>query len=467
MKSILDYKLYYFLGIGGIGMSALARYFKWNKKQIIGYDKTETELTKHLCEEGIECYYSEKNEDELKEKLNDYSPQDVLVIYTPAIPKDLKEWIYFSKYSYTIKKRAEVLSEIVNQHHCIAIAGTHGKTTTTALITHIFRSASKNIIAFVGGIMSNYDTNFMYALPSQDEEIYTIAEADEYDKSFLTLMPEVAVITSVDPDHLDIYHTQEHLIQAYQRFAANVRPSGLLLVNKSVDKFFQNHKSISTFAVNLNGQISAQNVRFLNHQMLFDLYIENNIFPNVALGIPGIHNVQNALAAIGVARQYKLSFETIFEALKTFRGVKRRFEFHIKTDQLVLIDDYAHHPEEMKSFLSAVRMLYPDKKITSIFQPHLYSRTRDFMEAFAEVLANYSDEIILLDIYPARELPIPGISSASLLDKINHPNKKIITKNELPIYLSQSHHEIILTIGAGDIDTLIPSIKQQLIKEWH
>ncbi len=467
MKSVLNYKLYYFLGIGGIGMSALARYFKWNKKQIIGYDKTETELTKQLCEEGIECYYSEKNEDELNEKLNNYSPQDVLVIYTPAIPKDLKEWMCFRQHTYVIKKRAEVLSEIVNQHHCIAIAGTHGKTTTTALITHIFRSASKNTIAFVGGIMSNYHTNFIHELPSQDEEIYTIVEADEYDKSFLTLTPEVAVITSVDPDHLDIYHTHEHLIQSYQKFAENVRPSGLLLVNKSVDKFFQNRESISTFAVNLNGQIMAQNVQFSNHQMIFDLYIENNLFPNVALGIPGIHNVQNALAAIGVARHYKIPFESIFDALKTFTGVKRRFEFHIKTAQLVLIDDYAHHPEEMKSFLSAVKMLYPDKKITSIFQPHLYSRTRDFMEAFAEVLANYSDEIILLDIYPARELPIPGISSASLLDKIKHPNKKIIAKNELPIYLSQSHHEVILTIGAGDIDALIPSIKQQLIKEWH
>ncbi|GIV26381.1 MAG: UDP-N-acetylmuramate--L-alanine ligase [Bacteroidia bacterium] len=355
------------------------------------------------------------------------------------------------------------MGEIVNQYKCIAVAGTHGKTTTTSLITHIFMTAQKNVIAFVGGIMSNYNTNFIYKITNSSSTIFSITEADEYDKSFLQLRPNVAVITSVDADHLDIYQTHEHLINTYQSFASKIKDDGLLIVNKSVDKFFLNQKKISTYAVNLNGQIMAQNVRFLNHRMIFDLYIEDKVFQNVELNIPGQHNVLNALAAIAVARHYHISFEDIFHSLKTFNGVKRRFEYHIKNNDKILIDDYAHHPEEMRNFLSAVKMLYPDKKITAIFQPHLYSRTRDFMKEFADVLSQYADEIILLDIYPARELPIPGITSQALLEKIQHTNKKLLSKQELPNYLGSSYHEVILTIGAGDIELLIPDIKKQLI----
>lgn len=463
MKNIHDYKLYYFLGIGGIGMSALARYFNTHKKIIIGYDKTESHLTKQLVNEGIQCYYHEKNDSQLESIISLYNKEEVLVIYTPAIPKDLNEWIFFNEKNFLIKKRSEVLGEIVNQYECIAVAGTHGKTTTTSLITHLFLTAQKNVLAFVGGIMSNYNTNFIYKIVHPSSTVFSITEADEYDKSFLQLRPNVAVITSVDADHLDIYQSHEHLINTYQTFADNIKENGLLIVNKFVDKFFSNQKKISTYAVNLNGQIMAKNVRFLNHRMLFDLYIEDKVFQNVELNIPGLHNVQNALASIAVARHYNISFEDIFQALKTFQGVKRRFEYHLKNENVILIDDYAHHPEEIRNFLESVKMLYPNKKITAIFQPHLYSRTRDFLKEFAEVLSQYADEIILLDIYPARELPIPGITSQTLLEKILHPNKKLLSKQELPNYIKHSHHEIILTIGAGDIELLVPDIKKQLI----
>lgn len=464
--NITQYKLYYFLGIGGIGMSALARYFKQSGKEVVGYDKTETELTKQLINEGIECYY-EENIEALKNRIKPYQKEEILVIYTPAVPPTHIELQYFQSHKYTIKKRSEVLGHIVNQYHCIAIAGTHGKTTTTALITHIFYQAQHNIIAFIGGISANYQTNFIHHISHKHQPVYSIVEADEYDYSFLQLYPEAAVITSVDADHLDIYHDQQSLTKAYQNFASNIHPKGLLVVNKSVDKFFQNLKKINTFAVNLNGEIMASHLRFENHKMIFNLYIEQQAFQDIELGIPGIHNVLNALAAIGIARYYNISFENIFQALKTFKGVKRRFEYHIQENNLVLIDDYAHHPEEIKNFLQSVKALYPNKKITAIFQPHLFSRTQHFLNDFAEVLSRYTDEIILLDIYPARELPIEGISSLTLLNKIQHTNKKLLSKTQLPQYLKQSHQEVVLTIGAGDIDTLIPEIKKQLLSVCH
>ena len=460
-RSILSYKLYYFLGIGGIGMSALARYFHKHNKKVIGYDKTESILTNQLQYEGIECYYQE-NIKQLQNRLHSYSKEEILVIYTPAIPNDHQELQHFQTQHFDLLKRAEVLSRIVNPHQCIAVAGTHGKTTTTALITHLFHQAQQNMIAFVGGIMTNYNTNFIQSIPHPEKPIYTITEADEYDYSFLHLHPQTAVITSIDADHLDIYQTHENLIHAYQQFAQQVSPKGSLIVHKSVDKFFPNHQNLHTFAVNLNGQIWADNLTFSNNTMQFDLHLKNKTYKAVELGIPGIHNVLNALAAIGVARHYNLPMKNIFQALKTFKGVKRRFEYHIKNDKLILIDDYAHHPEEIKTLLQSVRLLYPSKKITSIFQPHLYSRTRDFMNEFATILASYADEIILLDIYPARESPIPGITSQTLLNHIQHPHKKLLSKSELPNYLAHSDHQVILTIGAGDIDLLIPAIKQQL-----
>lgn len=460
-KPILSYKLYYFLGIGGVGMSALARYFHYHNKKVIGYDKTESTLTNQLQKEGIECYYQEDTE-QLQKRLHPYSKEEILVIYTPAIPKEHQELQYFQTKHFDRLKRAEALSHIVNQHHNIAIAGTHGKTTTTALITHIFHQAQQNIIAFVGGIMTNYNTNFIEHIPHPEKTIYSITEADEYDYSFLHLHPKTAVITSIDADHLDIYQTHEQLIRTYQKFAQQVAPNGCLIVHKSVDKFFKNHQNLNTFAVNLSGQIWADNLTFSNNIMRFDLHLQNKTYKAIELGIPGIHNVLNALAAIQVAQHYNISTETIFGALKTFKGVKRRFEYHIKNEKLVLIDDYAHHPEEIKAFLQSVRLLYPSKKITAIFQPHLYSRTRDFMNEFATALASYADEIILLDIYPAREAPISGITSHTLLQHIPHSNKKLLSKSELPNYLANSDHQVILTIGAGDIDLLIPSIKQQL-----
>ncbi len=442
-------------------MSALARYFKLNNKQVVGYDKTKTELTKYLEEEKIECYY-EENIEKLENRIKKISKDDILVIYTPAIPKDHKELQYFQTHQFQIKKRSEALGEIVNKYHCIAIAGTHGKTTTTALITHIFHQSHKNILSFTGGIMTNYNTNFLFHTPFQNQPIYSIVEADEYDQSFLEIFPEVAIITSIDPDHLDIYQTHQNLINTYQQFANNIKENGSLVVNKSVDKFFRNIKNMLTYAVNLNGQISASCLKSIHHKMTFDLFIDNQTFHEVELGIPGQHNVMNALAAIAVARHYNIPFENIFSSLKTFQGVKRRFEYHIKKSNLVLIDDYAHHPEEIKNLLQTTRMLYPYQKITTIFQPHLYTRTRDFLNDFALSLSS-ADEIILLDIYPARETPIEGINSMALLNKIEHQNKKLLSKKELPNYLKKTHHEVILTIGAGDIELLIPEIKNQLL----
>lgn len=463
MHDILQYQVYYFLGIGGIGMSALARYFKRHNKIIIGYDKTKTLLTEQLTNEGMECYY-EENITALQKRIKDYLKENILVIYTPAIPEDNPELKYFRDNNFIIKKRSEVLGEIVNKYHCIAVAGTHGKTTTTSLITHIFYQAQRNVLAFVGGVMTNYDTNFLFNIPHPSDTLYSITEADEYDRSFLQLRPQAAVITSVDADHLDIYQTHENLISAYQQFSHNIHSNGLLVVNNSVDNFFENIKTKTTFDVNLNGQISASHLRFQDNKMLFNLHIENSVFNDIELGTPGQHNVLNALAAIGIARHYNIPFENIFSALKTFKGVKRRFEYHIKKENLVLIDDYAHHPEEIKAFIQSVKALYPDKKITAIFQPHLYSRTRDFLQEFAEALT-IADEIILLDIYPAREHPIKNISSQTLLNIIPNTNKKLLPKKDIANYLKNSQHEVILTIGAGDIDLLIPEIKTQLLQQ--
>lgn len=462
MEDMHQYKLYYFLGIGGIGMSALARYFKLKNKIVIGYDKVKSDLTAQLTKEGIECYYKEDLQ-QLTNRIKNFSKDEILVIYTPAIPKEHLELKYFQEHHFNIKKRAEVLGCIANKYHCIAVAGTHGKTTTTAMITHIFNQSHQNIISFVGGIMSNYQTNFTFNIEKDAHKIFSIVEADEYDKSFLQLHPETAVITSIDADHLDIYSTYQNLIDTYIAFSENIKNNGRLIVNKSVDKFFSNKGNISTFAVNLNGQIMASNLKFQNNKMLFDLHIENQTFKEVELGVPGQHNVMNALAAIAVARNYNLSFENILNAVKTFNGVKRRFEFHIKSDNFVLIDDYAHHPEEIKAFLQAVRILYPNKKITSVFQPHLYSRTKDFMDEFARVLSEYSDEVILLDIYPAREQPIEGTHSQALLNKISISNKKLVQKKELVNYLFNTHQEVVLTIGAGDIELLVPEIKQKFL----
>ncbi len=463
MKNINDYKLYYFIGIGGIGMSALARYFKLNNKLVVGYDKTKTELTQQLNNEGIECYY-EIDVNHLKTRISEFSKEDILVVYTPAIPKEHGELLFFQNNNFLIKKRAEVLGDITKNYKTIAVAGTHGKTTTTSLITHILKHSDINLIAFVGGVMANYNTNFIYSVKHTNKETFVVVEADEYDKSFLKLNPYISVITSIDADHLDIYHTHHNLIQTYIEFANRTGRDGWIFVNKNVDNKFSDIKNKSTYSVNLSGDINAENILFNQGKMQFTLQIQNQIFSPVILGIPGIHNISNALAAIGVCDKLSISKNNIFEALSSFKGVKRRFEYHINTNDLVYIDDYAHHPQEIEAFISSVKSMYADKKIVGIFQPHLYSRTADFMNEFATVLS-LLDEVILLDIYPARELPIPGVTSSALLDKIKNPNKKLVTKEGLINYLKNTHKEVVLTIGAGDIDMLIPDIKNTLLKK--
>ncbi|MCD4771926.1 MAG: UDP-N-acetylmuramate--L-alanine ligase [Bacteroidales bacterium] len=442
----------YFLGIGGIGMSALARYFHTNGIFVSGYDKIPTELTQKLIEEGIEIHYNE-NIDLIK-KIN-----IELVVYTPAIPPSNEELKYFRENNIMIKKRSEILGMICNEKFLIAVAGTHGKTSISSIITHILKCADKKITAFVGGISKNYNSNFVN---DKNSEI-VIAEADEFDRSFLTLNPDIAIISSVDDDHLDIYGSGEKLKESFVLFSGNIKNAGKLIINKNIQQIFSHKKDKLLYSSNEIVNYFALNINIKNGKYIFDLSLENNIIREIEFKIPGIHNIENAVAASAVA--HLLGVETCFikKALESYKGVKRRFDIKINRDDFVFIDDYAHHPEELKSTIGTTKELFPDKKICGIFQPHLYSRTRDFADDFARSL-ELLDEIILLDIYPAREKPIHGVDSKMLLDKINSENKILCNKNELIKELMKRKIEVLLTLGAGDIDKLVQSIKDEYEK---
>jgi UDP-N-acetylmuramate--alanine ligase len=460
---LLDHKLVYFLGIGGIGMSALARYFNHYNLHVAGYDKTPTSLTSELQEEGIECHFDE-NPEYLEHLLADYKKEEVLIVYTPAVPKEHAEYVYLQKHGYFIKKRAEVLGEITRQFKTIAVAGTHGKTTTSSLVAHILKVSNFNVYAFLGGITKNYNTNLLLGSANgSGEKTYVVVEADEYDRSFLTLHPYIGVITSVDADHLDIYGDVSFMHESYTLFAGQVTQE--LIVKKSVDNTLALKAKRHTYAVNLEADFCAENIEIRDADFYFDVKSSLSSFDHALLGIPGVHNIENATAAIAVAQLLKIDNETIKKALKSFGGVKRRFDYHVKTKEVVYIDDYAHHPEELKAAIGAAKALYPNKKVTGIFQPHLFTRTRDFAEGFAESL-DMLDECILLDIYPARELPIPGITSEMLLGKMNSKNKRLVKKNEVLDFLKMHDSEVLMTLGAGDIDTLVEPI-ERLLKEKY
>jgi len=453
----------YFIGIGGIGMSAIARYFKTQGKCVAGYDKTKTSLTDELLIEGMDVHF---NDDlsllnpETREAIN--HKENVLVVYTPAVPKDHSELHYFKNNGYTIKKRAEVLGLITSNTFTIAVGGTHGKTTTSSIIAHLLKSSGHSIAAFLGGITQNYDTNFLI---SENPE-YVVVEADEYDRSFLTLHPDIAVITSMDPDHLDIYNDDAHVKESFNLFAQQVKPGGRLIISVKAGKNLKPvDRIVSSYSVTDEGDYYASEIKIVNGIYHFNLHTSSGIISNLAVGLPGLHNVENAVAAAAVAQSLNLTNEQIIAGLKSFKGVKRRFDYQIKSKNLIYIDDYAHHPEELKACINSVRELYPDKKITGVFQPHLFSRTRDFADGFAKSL-ELLDEIILLEIYPARELPIEGINSSWLLDKINSKHKIISSKDELVKELSKRHLEVVLTLGAGDIDTLVEPIREQLSKQY-
>ncbi|MGZ4054713.1 MAG: UDP-N-acetylmuramate--L-alanine ligase [Bacteroidia bacterium] len=457
----------YFLGIGGIGMSALARYFKAMGKNVSGYDKTPTKLTDELIAEGIDIHFEDhiRNIPAVIKELP-YDIDNILIVYTPAVPKDHSEYVFFNLNGFNIKKRAEVLGMITETAHTIAVAGTHGKTTTSSLIAHILKTAGLDPSAFLGGITQNYNTNLLLSEklktqhPISNIKDLIVVEADEYDRSFLTLHPEIAVITSVDADHLDIYGDEKFVQESYSLFSRQVK-SKLILKKSILTKVDSGKKAITYSASDETADYFAQEIKIDKGAYHYEIVTPVSIFYNMTLGLPGLHNVENSIAAVAVACEMNISEEVIRKALASFRGVRRRFDYHIKTDNLVYIDDYAHHPEELRASISSAKEMYPDKKITGIFQPHLFSRTRDFADDFARSL-DLLDECILMEIYPAREQPIEGVTSQMLLNKMKLINKSICQKNDLVEKISKLDLDVLMTMGAGDIDTFVEPITKEL-----
>jgi UDP-N-acetylmuramate--alanine ligase len=405
-----------------------------------------------------------------KIKANNWTIENSLIVYTPAVPKSHSEYVLFNDLGLNIKKRAEVLGQLTEQAHTIAVAGTHGKTTTSSLIAHVLKTAGIDCSAFLGGITKNYNTNLLLSsnlqssvsnLTSNISDLIVV-EADEYDRSFLTLHPYIAVITSLDPDHLDIYGDKKQMEDSYSQFASQLMQDGKLIVNKKVEDNLTYVGLFKSYAVNKAADFSARNITIENGYYIYDVITPTGTLEKMTLGLPGLHNVENSLAAIAVAFQLNIPVDVIRKALKTFEGVKRRFDYQVRTNNVVFIDDYAHHPEELRACISSVKEMYPDKKVTGVFQPHLYTRTRDFADGFAQSL-DLLDECILLDIYPAREKPIEGITSTMLLDKMKSKKKMLCSKTELIDELSKRKPEVLLTLGAGDIDMLVEPIKKYLL----
>lgn len=452
--SLSDLKQVYFLGIGGIGMSAIARWFLHNGFPVAGYDKTESPLTKKLAEEGMNIHYEDSIEQIPAACLSDL--EHSLFIYTPAIPKDHLEMNYLLSKGIRLYKRSEILGWITQQIPTLAVAGTHGKTTTSSLLTHLLISAGKNVTAFLGGITVNYGTNF---IPNHSKEnIVCVVEADEYDRSFLTLHPQAAVVTSTDADHLDIYGDGDSVLESFQLFVSQIKPGGFFIQKKGLS--LQSALGGLTFGID-SGDFKAHNIRIEDHRMIFDMSYPGGEMTDIPMRIPGFHNIENALAAAALARQVGVTGEEIKVGIASFLGVKRRFEYHVESDEHVMIDDYAHHPTEIAACLNSVRALYPGEKITAVFQPHLFSRTRDFIDDFAKSLA-IADELYLLEIYPARELPMEGVSSDWLLSKIELKEKQVISKADLLQVIDAKKPKLLVTMGAGDIDLLLNDLKLSL-----
>jgi UDP-N-acetylmuramate--alanine ligase len=436
----------YFVGIGGIGMSALARYFQFIGKNVAGYDKTETQLTSELQENGIKIHF----EDDINLIADSFkNSENTLVVITPAVPKNHSEWNFFLDNGFTVKKRAEVLGIITKDTFCFAVAGTHGKTTTSSILGHILYESGIDVTAFLGGIVEGYDSNLIGT-----GKTVTVVEADEFDRSFLHLHPNMSCVTSMDADHLDIYGDVAAIEASFREFANKVPSENLFIVKGLALEG-------KTIAVNIGADYIAQNIRIENGFYVFDIKTATELIENVKFGLPGHHNLTNALLAFAMAKSYGVENEKISTALASFKGVRRRFSFQIRTEKLVYIDDYAHHPTEINAVHQAVRELYPNKKIIACFQPHLYSRTKDFVESFAESLSQF-DELLLLEIYPARELPIEGVNASWLLDKINSKNKQLVTKEKLLTCFQNSDADVYITIGAGDIGEMVKDIKKVL-----
>lgn len=450
MKNLKDIKKVYFLGIGGIGMSALARYFKSLGAEVNGYDKTQTALTDELEREGIHVVF--------EDDLNLYPKEIDLVVYTPAIPKDHKGFNFYKDNNYELRKRSEVLGIISADRFTIAIAGSHGKTTVSSMIAHILTQSGFGCSAFLGGIAVNYNSNFL-----QGQNDVVVIEADEFDRSFHRLAPDMAVITAVDTDHLDIYGTKEKIDEAFIEFTNKIAEEGFLVIKSQqsiedklpvLDKaFYSLHDTTS--------DVYCSKYWVTDGGYLFYLSYYGTELKGFRLNIGGFHNIENAIAAITIAKELKITDEHIKAALASFKGIKRRFEKLFENDKVILIDDYAHHPEEIRVFVESVREIYPKKKITAVFQPHLFSRTKDLAKEFAEQL-NKVDEVVLLDIYPARELPMEGVTSDLIFNQLTCKEKTLIKKDELPNFIKNKNFEVLLTIGAGDIDKYLAPIKEIL-----
>jgi UDP-N-acetylmuramate--alanine ligase len=460
MTALKNIRQVYFLGVGGIGMSALARYFKHAGYLVSGYDRTKTKLTRELQSEGIDVHYDDRP-DWLAGHLQ---PKACLVVYTPAVPADLGERVVVETTGIPMKKRSEVLGMICNELSCCAVAGTHGKTSVSTMLAHMLYTSALGCTAFLGGISKNYQTNLLLDKASE----WVVAEADEFDRSFLRLFPNLAVITSMDADHLDIYGNQQAIIDSFNAFAGQVKAGGAVVVKKGLEVSQVQNKNISYYTYSLNEQADfyAENIELVDEAYQFDLVHPKGKIEGMRLNYPGLMNVENAIAALSLALLAGVHSEELLVALAAYQGVKRRFDIQYRSEQFILIDDYAHHPAELKATIASVRAMFGGRKVTGIFQPHLFSRTRDFADGFAREL-DQLDEIILLDIYPAREKPMEGVSADLVFSQLKNKNKQLTTKKELPELAEKLEAGVILMMGAGDIDTLVEPVKMKLMEIEH
>lgn len=449
----------YFVGAGGIGMSALIRYFLSKGKLVGGYDKTPSDLTGELRKEGADIHY-EDHIDLVSDVFK--SPADTLVVYTPAVPDSHTELTYFREHGFEVMKRACVLGEITKCSRGLCVAGTHGKTTTSSMLAHLLKQSHVDCNAFLGGILKNYESNLMLS----DTSDLTVIEADEFDRSFHWLTPYMAVITSADPDHLDIYGTAEAYRESFEKFTSLIRPDGYLLIKKGINVTPRLREGVKqyTYSVTEKADFYAENMRIYDGNITFDFVGPDIRIADVDLGVPVKVNIENGIAAMAIAWLNGVTPEEMKEGMATFAGPRRRFDFHLKTDNVVLIDDYAHHPAELRQSILSVKELYKGRKVTGIFQPHLYTRTRDFADDFAASLS-LLDELILLDIYPAREEPIPGVTSWIIFDKVTIPAKTLCKREELLDRVAAGRYEVVLMVGAGNIDRMVEPVKDILCKQ--
>ena len=445
----------YFLGIGGIGMSALARYFKAKGYAVAGYDRVASALTLELEAEQIPVHY----EDDVQLIPDPFKVSaDTRVVFTPAVPTSMSEMEWFKENGFELLKRSQLLGEVTRMQQGLCVAGTHGKTTTSTMLAHLLRNSAVDCNAFLGGISKNFQKNLLLSEKSN----LVVIEADEYDRSFWTLSPQMAVITAVDADHLDIYGTEENYRASFETFTSLIRPGGVLLMKKGLPIKPELAEDVRLFSYSVEeGDFHADNIRIGNGEIVFDFITPEGVVENITLGVPVYVNIENGVAAMAIAWLNGVTEEELRKGMSTFRGVKRRFDFHLKSDEIVFLDDYAHHPQELNSSIESVRSLYQNRKLTVVFQPHLYTRTRDLADEFAEALSK-ADELILLDIYPARELPIPGVTSQMLLDKVDLDNKRLMSKEELVRSADVADYDVLLMVGAGDLDLLVPEITQKL-----